>query len=59
MDTILGLSNTTWGLILIAVCLLWLTSIPKNLADEKYSLVAIDIGFAILTAAAATTNFMS
>lgn len=59
MDTILGLSNTTWGLILIDVCLLWLTSIPRNLADKKYSLVAIDIGFAILAAAAATTNFMS
>lgn len=59
MDPTLGLSSTTWGFILIATCLLWLTSIPRNLREQKYGLVAIDIGFAILTAAAATTHFMS
>lgn len=45
MDSTLGLSDTTWGFILIAVCLLWLVVIPGNLANKKYGLVAIDIGF--------------
>lgn len=59
MDLSLGLSNTTWGFALTIACLFWLVSIPKDLTEEKYGLVAIDIGFAILTAVLATVNFMS
>lgn len=59
MDPTLGLSDTTWGFILIALCLLWLVVIPGNLANKKYGLVAIDIGFAILTAVTAAITFMS
>ena len=59
MDFSLGLSHTTWGFISIIVCLYWLISTPKDLADEKYGLVAIDIGLAIFEAVAATMNFMS
>lgn len=59
MDFRLGLSDTTWGFILIIACLYWLVSIPRELAEEKYGSVAIDIGFAILSAVMATINFMS
>lgn len=59
MNLSLGLSDTTWGFALTIACLFWLVSIPRNLADEKYGLVAIDIGFAIFAAVLATINFMS
>lgn len=59
MDPHLGLSDTTWGIALTIACLFWLVSIPRDLAEEKYGLVAIDIGFAILCAVLATMNFMS
>lgn len=59
MDLSLGLSDTTWGFIMIVVCLLWLVSIPRNITEEKYGAVAIDISLAILSAVIATMNFMS
>lgn len=59
MDLSLGLSDTTWGFILIVICLTWLVSIPKNIANEKYGLVAIDISLAIMSAVLATMSFMS
>lgn len=59
MDPHLGLSDTTWGFIMIVVCLLRLVSIPRNITNEKYGFVAIDISFAILSAVMATMSFMS
>lgn len=59
MDLSLGLSDTTWGIIMTISCLLWLVTIPSNLAEEKYGKVTIDIGFAILCAVLATMSFMS
>ena len=59
MDLSLGLSDTTWGVILTICCLYWLVSIHKDLADETYESVAIDIGFAIFCAIFATMIFMS
>lgn len=59
MDPHLGLSDTTWGFIMIVVCLLRLVSIPQNITNEKYGFVAIDISFAILSAVMATMSFMS
>lgn len=59
MDPHLGLSDTTWGIIMVITCLLWLVSIPNNIIKEKYGLVAIDISFAILSAVMATISFMS
>lgn len=59
MDFSLGLSDTTWGIIMIITCLLWLVSIPSNIVKEKYGLVAIDISFAILSAVMATISFIS
>lgn len=50
MNLSLGLSDTTWGIIMIINCLLWLVCIHFNLAEEKYGKVTIDIGFAILCA---------
>lgn len=59
MNFTLGLSDTTWGFIMIAVCLSWLVSIPGNITNEKYGFVAIDITFAIMSAVLATMSFMS
>lgn len=36
MNMSLGLSDTTWGIIMIITCLLWLVSIPSNIVKEKY-----------------------
>lgn len=41
MDLSLGLSHTTWGVILIITCLYWLVSIPKGLAEEKYGSLTV------------------
>lgn len=59
MDPHLGLSDTTWGIIMVVVCLLWLVSIPRNITEEKYGFVAIDISLAIMSAVLATMSFMS
>lgn len=59
MNFTLGLSDTTWGFIMIVTCLLWLVSIPRNITNKKYSFVAIDITFAIMSAVLATMSFMS
>jgi hypothetical protein len=59
MNFTLGLSDTTWGFIMIVTCLLWLVPIPQNIANEKYGFVAIDISFAIMSAVLATMSFMS
>lgn len=59
MDLSLGLSDTTWGFIMIVTCLLWLVSIPRNITNEKYGFVAIDISLAIMSAVLATISFMS
>lgn len=59
MNFTLGLSDTTWGFIMIVTCLLWLVSIPRNITNEKYGFVAIDISFAIMSAVLATMSFMS
>lgn len=59
MNFTLGLSDTTWGFIMIVTCLLWLVPIPQNITNEKYGFVAIDISFAIMSAVLATISFMS
>ena len=59
MDLSLGLSDTIWGFIMIVTCLLWLVSIPRNITNEKYGFVAIDISLAIMSAVLATISFMS